>query len=232
MENGYKILVIMPMYNAARFINESIPSIINQQNTKLVIIDDCSTDNSYELARKFKSVTIIRNDKNMGTYYSINVGLYNMLEDKSWTHYCIHGADDVSNPNRFKKQMDKFNTELIGVSCISTRIEYYSKKRIRINSTATESQTIYKREVFDNIGYYDHSTRVGGDTEYRLRVALMYNGRTAIVRESLVTGYQHGTNLTQIVKLGGQARKKYVNRFKRKHQWMRRAKKYYNDFTP
>ena len=49
------ISIVMPVYNAAHFLDYSIPSVLSQtyQNIELVIVDDASTDNSYEIMQKY-----------------------------------------------------------------------------------------------------------------------------------------------------------------------------------
>lgn len=57
MEITPVLSVIMPCYNQAQYIEEAIESVINQtyRNWELIIIDDGSTDNSFEIAEKYAS---------------------------------------------------------------------------------------------------------------------------------------------------------------------------------
>ena len=50
-----KISIIMPTYNCARFIEETIESILKQtySNWELIIVDDCSKDNTDEVVKKY-----------------------------------------------------------------------------------------------------------------------------------------------------------------------------------
>jgi len=52
------VSIILPMYNAKKFINMNIKSVINQtyNNWELLIIDDCSNDGSSDIARKYPFV--------------------------------------------------------------------------------------------------------------------------------------------------------------------------------
>ncbi|WP_114327627.1 glycosyltransferase family 2 protein [Candidatus Colwellia aromaticivorans] len=52
-----KVSVIMPVYNAEKYIDETIQSFLNQTypNKELIIVDDCSSDNSYEIALQYSS---------------------------------------------------------------------------------------------------------------------------------------------------------------------------------
>ena len=56
MDNLF-ITVTVNLYNYGRFINDCIQSILNQTytNFELIVVDDCSTDNSYEKAKKLKA---------------------------------------------------------------------------------------------------------------------------------------------------------------------------------
>ena len=56
----YKISIIVPIYNVEEFIDESIKSILNQsigfENLEVILIDDCSTDKSGEIAKKYSEL--------------------------------------------------------------------------------------------------------------------------------------------------------------------------------
>lgn len=73
--------VIMPVYNAENEITTAIKSIINQkfQEWELLIIDDCSTDNTCDVVRKFaetdKRITLIQQKKNAGPGKAKNFAL-------------------------------------------------------------------------------------------------------------------------------------------------------------
>ena len=81
MESKMELVsVIMPAYNASRFIAESIQSVQNQTyiNWELIIVDDGSTDNTYEIAANFaandKRIKI-KQQKNSGVSSARNLAL-------------------------------------------------------------------------------------------------------------------------------------------------------------
>ena len=59
------ISVIITNYNKEKYIKKTIQSIINQnyKNFEIIIFDDCSSDNSIKLIKKFKKIKLIRNTK-------------------------------------------------------------------------------------------------------------------------------------------------------------------------
>ena len=74
-----KISVIVPLYNAERFLKTCIDSILNQsfEDFELIIVDDCSTDRSLEIAQQYRDsrIKIFRNVTNLGDAATRNIGL-------------------------------------------------------------------------------------------------------------------------------------------------------------
>jgi len=149
-----KALVIVPLYNASRFINECLTSILSQGvEVRLIVVNDKSTDSSKTVVSKFKDVELLSNDKNMGTYYSINRALKHAEPDPTWTHYLIHGADDISLSSRFIKQLSSFTQNTLAVGCGFNRVDFISKKIVSSNTKTNESVLLFSRKVIDLIGY-------------------------------------------------------------------------------
>lgn len=76
-----KISVIMPLYNAAKYLEESLRSVLGQTFTdyEILCVNDASTDNTMEILKKFQNkdgrIRIISNQKNCGAAYSRNRGI-------------------------------------------------------------------------------------------------------------------------------------------------------------
>ena len=73
------VSIIMPSYNTAPYIRETIQSVLDQtyQNWELIIVDDCSTDNTDEVVAsiKDKRIRYLKNEKNSGAAVSRNRSL-------------------------------------------------------------------------------------------------------------------------------------------------------------
>lgn len=70
--------VLVPNYNNARYLEECLSSVFKQTYThwEIIIVDDCSTDNSQEIYQKYKSdsrIKVFFNEKNMGCGYTKNM---------------------------------------------------------------------------------------------------------------------------------------------------------------
>lgn len=104
------VSIIMPSYNTASFIEETIQSVLNQTytNWELIIVDDCSTDNTNEVVDTIKDCRIhyLKNEKNSGAAISRNKAL---REAKGqWIAYL--DSDDLWMPEKLEKQI-KFMEE-------------------------------------------------------------------------------------------------------------------------
>jgi len=99
------VSIIMPSYNTGCYIEESIESVISQtyQNWELIIVDDCSTDNTDDIVRKFKDdrIRYLKNSKNSGAAISRN---YALREAKGkWIAFL--DSDDIWLPEKLEKQL-------------------------------------------------------------------------------------------------------------------------------
>lgn len=102
------VSIIMGIYNCEQTLEDAINSIINQTYTdwELIMCDDGSTDNSYEIAKKFekedKRIKVIKNNKNIGLAATLN----NCIKYVKGKYIARMDADDISTPDRFKLQVD------------------------------------------------------------------------------------------------------------------------------
>lgn len=112
-----EISVIMPVYNVEKYINCAIESVLEQtfENFEFIIIDDCSTDHTYDIIAQYhdKRIVKIRNDSNLGVAASLNKAI-----SIAKSNYLVRmDGDDVSKKDRFEKQLHFMNANPnIGIS--------------------------------------------------------------------------------------------------------------------
>ncbi len=99
------VSIVMPSYNTASYIKESIQSILNQTytNWELIIVDDCSTDNTDEVLAAITDSRIryFKNEKNSGAAVSRNKALREARGQ--WIAYL--DSDDIWMPEKLEKQI-------------------------------------------------------------------------------------------------------------------------------
>ena len=105
MNNGL-VSIIMPSYNTANYIGESINSVINQsyKNWELIIVDDCSTDNTDEVIKDFlkdSRIKYLKNKENSGAAISRNKAL--RMAKGEWIAFL--DSDDLWNHKKLEKQI-------------------------------------------------------------------------------------------------------------------------------
>lgn len=111
-----KVTVLMPVYNAEKYVGEAIESILNQtfRDFEFLIINDGSTDNSLGIIESYKDLRIklVNNEKNLGLSHTLNKGI-----DLSEGEYIARmDADDISLPVRLEKQINFMDSHLeIGI---------------------------------------------------------------------------------------------------------------------
>lgn len=95
----YKISVIVPMYNAEKYVRACFDSIVNQtigfEDIELIVVDDCSTDNSFEIAKEFAvgkdNVKVLQTESNTGIAGNArNIG----VENATGKYLMFSDADD------------------------------------------------------------------------------------------------------------------------------------------
>lgn len=101
------VTVIMPAYNCERFLEEAVESVKAQtyREWELLIIDDCSTDNTKEIAEKLadndRRIRTIHNKENIGVSKTRNRGIQEAVGD--WIAFL--DSDDVWEPEKLERQL-------------------------------------------------------------------------------------------------------------------------------
>lgn len=116
MKDKGKVSIIIPNYNNAQYLKECIESAINQtySNKEIIIVDDCSTDNSYDIISEFKNqykdlICVHKNTENLGVSASLNLAISLSNGDFiSWL-----SSDDIYLPYKVAINIDNL-TDNIG----------------------------------------------------------------------------------------------------------------------
>ena len=100
------VSIIMPSYNTASFIAESIQSVLAQsyKDWELIIVDDCSPDNTDQVVKPYLSderITYLKNEKNSGAAVSRN----RALREAKGKWIAFLDSDDLWMPEKLEKQI-------------------------------------------------------------------------------------------------------------------------------
>lgn len=102
-----KVSVITPTYNSAGSISTTITSVLNQtyQNLELIVIDDCSTDNTVKIVQEFQSIdpriALVQLNQNSGAAIARNKG----IAKARGRYIAFLDSDDLWFPQKLEKQL-------------------------------------------------------------------------------------------------------------------------------
>ncbi len=148
--NDPLVSVILPVYNAEKFIVSAIESVLAQdfKNFELLVINDGSTDKSEQLIKNIidPRIVYIKNETNIGLIATLNKGI-NKAKGK---YIARMDADDVSLPNRFSSQITFLeNNPAIGLC--GTSFYSWNGQDKTLKTLPSDSQEIKAELLFRNV---------------------------------------------------------------------------------
>lgn len=208
------VSICIPTYNAGDFIEEALRSIVGQsyKNIEIIIGDNASTDNTYEIVEKFQKkdsrIRYYRNEINLG--YSGNCN--KLISMSNGDYIAIYHSDDVYDVNIIEKEVEVLNNDidLLGIFCLYDQIDKHGKV-IEINKFPTNSdKTLHKvyldefinividrggscfccptsmirKDIYEKLNGYDPDLKYIEDQDMWGRILL--NGPIGIINEKLI----------------------------------------------
>jgi glycosyltransferase involved in cell wall biosynthesis len=189
MISSPKISVVMPVYNAAPYLAESIGSILNQtfRDFEFIIVNDGSTDDTASILAKYEESDgriRVYHQENQGTAAARNHGCH-LARGK---YIATMDADDISLPRRFEKQLDHFQKHpQIGIlgTWIYTMDQNASLRRTWCPPTNAKMlqwtlffgvcvaapSVLMRREVMEKVNFYRSVTSGVEDVDLWLRAS-------------------------------------------------------------
>ena len=184
-----EISVIMSVYNQEKFLSDSIESILCQSegNFEFLIIDDCSSDNSYDLIQNYSKkdgrIKLFKNSKNLGLTKSLN----KILKKAKGKYIARMDADDISMASRLKEELSVFKENYnIGVVFSLSQIidaennlvcnKWQPKKinnildKMPYHNYITHSSCMISHDLFKKFGGYNEDYYLAQDWELWLRL--------------------------------------------------------------
>ena len=191
----------MSIFNGEKSLDSAIESILKQsfKDFEFILIDDASTDNSYNIIKKYSEsdarIKIIRNTTNIGLTKSLNKALL----------YCQgefiarQDVDDLSFQDRFKEQID-FLTKNPDYAFCGTNgfrkksnqnlIKFFEIEEIRKNLVVencfSHPSVVLRKSILDKYGYYNESFLHSQDFELWCRLIYKYRLKAINLKNPLI----------------------------------------------
>ena len=189
MEKNPKVSVVIPTYNSARFIVETLESVFAQtyRDYEVIVVDDGSTDNTKEVLKPYMSRIRYIYKENGGPASARNVGIKNARGE----YIAFLDSDDLWLPEKLEKQIRYFEEHpeigMVFADCIRFGEEVSNTSRndtkqlisndMFVNiwwyNIVPTSTVMVKRVCFDKVGLFNESREIEGteDKEMWLRIA-------------------------------------------------------------
>lgn len=147
MENEL-VSIIMPTYNCAKFIGKTIESVLNQtySNWELIIVDDCSKDNTEEVVKAFNDSRIKYNklENNSGAA----IARTEAMKIASGTYMAFLDSDDLWKKDKLEKQLKFMKENNYNFTC--TAYEQINEAGEKLNKIIkTKKRADYNRILLD-----------------------------------------------------------------------------------
>ncbi len=183
-----KVSVLMSVYNGEKYLCEAIDSVLNQtfEDFEFIIVNDGSVDKTNEILNSYRDrrINLIDNKENAGLSKSLNTGLSRARGE----YIARMDADDISLPERFKRQIDFLDKNpsigLLGTSVEFIKMENVAKGIYRpplhhdeikayllINNCLWHPTIMARRDVMQKVGGYNDSLQAAADYDIMVKIA-------------------------------------------------------------
>ncbi len=213
------ISILLPVYNGGRYLVQSIKSILCQtiSDFELLIIDDCSTDESYQYLQNIndKRVAVYKNERNKGLFYNLNF----LIKESSGSLIKLWSQDDIMYPAclagfiAFHKKnpfigfsysgRDMIDEEgLVKISKVVDNTpeiispELHARIAFYTGSIAGNiSNVCINRSALEEVGYFNEQMKISADFDMWVRLAK--NHDTGFIRDKLLQLRDHSGQLSR-----------------------------------
>ncbi len=151
-DNSYGLVsVIMPTYNSEQYISQSIESVLSQsyQNFELIIVDDCSTDNTYSVLQKYledKRVFYIKTETNSGTAKARNIA----IKQAKGKYLAFLDSDDIWHQDKLSITLNQMEKADIVFCCTDYTVIEEGGKQVTVYSPKKKTYS-YKDLLKQNV---------------------------------------------------------------------------------
>jgi len=197
-----KLSIGMPIYNAEKFLQNRLDSLLSQTFTdfELIISDDASTDSTPHICREYikkdKRIQYIRQEKNIG----MSANFYFVLHEAKGEYFFWAAQDDVTLPGFIEKNMEILDKNK-NIICSVSKIKFVGKVIDDLTITKKDSKfRKIEKKIRGNLANAN-TQLISGNYENKVKKFLRNKGsslaqygiyRTDILKKSVVLPGFHG----------------------------------------
>ena len=199
------ISILITNYNKDKFLAKCLKSINSQNynNYETILFDDCSTDNSLKIIKKFKKIRLIKNKKRNNRSSALNQinGIFKAFKKSKGSLICLLDSDDYFKKNKLRIVSEKFRDKnicsLYDFPETSNNLFKYKKKNTNhiwpsIFPTSCISISREKFRIFEK--HVEKSKYLNLEIDARLTIFLKFYFDEYNVLEKNLTVYNYDNN--------------------------------------
>ena len=177
MHGNDLISVIIPVKNGGKYLETAINGIKNQEmDVEIIVVDDCSTDNTSEIAEKY-GCKVIKHTNPMGQV----IGKNNGIKSAKGKYILFHDHDDIMRDGTLKKLYDEISADEM-ISAVEAKLkDFYSpdmseeeRKRTKIKEDPYwglfTGAILMRKSIFDKIGPFNEKFKAGEILDWQNRM--------------------------------------------------------------
>lgn len=138
------ISIVIPTYNREKTIKNAIESVLKQtyKDIEVIVVDDCSTDNTEEIVRAMKDDRIIyyKLNQNSGACVARNKG----IELAKGSYIAFQDSDDIWKENKLEKQIKIMEETKASLNFCKISVIGEKSKKVNVKPTITDERNIKK----------------------------------------------------------------------------------------
>ncbi|UYQ92354.1 glycosyltransferase [Chitinophaga horti] len=204
------VSIIVPVYNGALYIAETLDSIYNQsyKNIQLIVVDGASTDNTLEVVKAHKMKPhILISEKDKGMYDALRKG----CEQATGDYMCYINSDDRLLPYTLEMVVQKFETEKCDL--VFGDVNYINEqgdvifmyKGVNFGHKAikeicrvpfAQQSSFWTRDMYLKTGGFDSSLKYVADSKFLLTICLNPSVKKAYIPKPLGEYRLHGASFS------------------------------------
>ncbi|MEO6329116.1 MAG: glycosyltransferase [Ginsengibacter sp.] len=213
------ISIVLPVYNGGTYLASSVESVIDQplKNFELLILDDCSSDDSWKYIKSIKDqrISIYKNEVNKGLFYNLNYLIKNCRSPliKLWAQddimhpHCLetfvsfhqnnpsigfsYCGCDIINEKGIIKRIDEIdNTPEIVSTELHARIAFFTG-----SIAGNISNVCINKKALNIAGWFNVGMKISADFDMWVRLAKDHN--TGFIADKLIQLRDHGGQLSR-----------------------------------
>lgn len=208
------VSVVIPVYNAGRFLGAALDGVLTQtvRDHEVIVIDDGSRDNTAAVVAEYGRAVQYQWQENRGVSAARNAGIGLARGE----YVAFLDADDVWLPTKLERQVEvlRKNPEFGTVGCgyyltddclavtgevLPPPVELADLLLLRANGGLFGSSLIASRKRLEGLGGFDE--RLSTSADFDLAVRIGQHGQIAVIPEPLVYYRQHGGNMHRGIRL-------------------------------